>query len=223
MSTAAMRPFLTRAIRVQQFGAPEVLKVQTNVELPPLKPDQVLLRVVAFGVNPSETYVRAGQYAYLPELPYTPGKDCAGLVVETGDSPSVREKFQKGDRVYTTFSTVSGCYAEHTIAQESTVQKLPDGYTFAQGAALGIPFYTAYRALIEKAGAKKGMSLLVHGGSGAVGVGSRRHELVGARGERGGRGSRRHELVGARGERGGRGSRRHELVGARGERGGRFW
>ena len=72
-----------KAIRVHQFGGPEVLKLE---EIPTPKPEagQVLLRVRAVGVNPYDTYMRAGTYAIKPPLPYTPGSDAAGTVEAVG-------------------------------------------------------------------------------------------------------------------------------------------
>src|SRR5438874_2185750 len=97
-----------KAIRVHQFGGPEVLKLE---EIPALKPEhgQVLVRVRAVGVNPYDTYMRAGTYAIKPPLPYTPGSDAAGTVEAVG--PGVT-KLKPGDRVYTA-KTVTGAYAEY--------------------------------------------------------------------------------------------------------------
>src|ERR671930_573129 len=86
-----------KAIRVKEFGGPEVLRVE---EMPAPQPgsDQVLVRIHAIGVNPVETYIRAGTYARLPALPYTPGNDGAGVVEQAGPDFA---KFEKSDRVYT--------------------------------------------------------------------------------------------------------------------------
>ncbi len=92
-----------KAIRVHQFGGPEVLKLE---EIPTPKPEagQVLLRVRAVGVNPYDTYMRAGTYAIKPPLPYTPGSDAAGTVEAVGSGVT---KVKPGDRVYTA-KTLSG-------------------------------------------------------------------------------------------------------------------
>lgn len=76
---------------------------------------------------------------------------------------------QAGDRVFTT-GTMTGGYAEYTVASEDTVHKLPDSLDFKQGAAIGIPYFTAYRALFHKAHAKAGETVLIHGASGGVGI-----------------------------------------------------
>ncbi|XP_052219902.1 zeta-crystallin-like isoform X2 [Dreissena polymorpha] len=128
----------------------------------------VLVEVKAAGVNPVDTYIRNGTYAVKPPLPYTPGADGAGIVSQIGASVT---KFKEGDKVFL-IRTVSGGYAEYTVAEEAMVGKLPDRLSFSQGAGLGVPCYTAYRALCIKAKdkMKPGNTVLVHGASGAVGL-----------------------------------------------------
>jgi len=154
-----------RAIRVNQFGGPEVLRLE---EAPDPTPGagQVLVQVKAAGVNPVDTYIRAGVYPRKPNLPYTPGTDAAGIVELVG--PNVK-RFKPGDRVYTNGS-ISGVYAELSVCEESRVHPLPSNVTFAQGAALGVPYGTAYRALYQRGCCKAGETLLVHGATGAVGL-----------------------------------------------------
>lgn len=154
-----------KAIQVQEFGGPEVLKIQ---ELPALKPKagEVLVRVHAAGVNPYDTYMRAGTYAIKPALPYTPGADAAGVIEAVGEGV---KKVKVGDRVYTA-QTLTGAYAEFALALETEVHKLPDRVSFAQGAAVHVPYGTAYHALRHQAQARAGETLLVHGASGGVGI-----------------------------------------------------
>ncbi|XP_038601207.1 quinone oxidoreductase [Tachyglossus aculeatus] len=157
---------LMRAIRVFEFGGPEVLKLQSDVAVPIPKENQVLIRVHACGVNPVETYIRSGTYSRKPTLPYTPGTDVAGVIEAVGEGVTA---FQKGDRVFTS-STISGGYAEYAVASDETVFSLPEQLDFKQGAAIGIPYFTAYRALFHRAHASPGESVLVHGASGGVGI-----------------------------------------------------
>ncbi|XP_044077076.1 quinone oxidoreductase isoform X2 [Siniperca chuatsi] len=157
---------LMRAVRVSEFGAPSVLRLCSDVAVPQPGPRQVLIRVRACGVNPVETYIRAGTYARKPTLPYTPGTDTAGVVETVGEGVTA---VKAGDRVFTT-ATESGGYAEYTVAADDCVHKLPDALDFAQGAAIGIPYFTAYRALVHKAHTKAGETVLIHGASGGVGV-----------------------------------------------------
>ena len=154
-----------RAIRVGEFGGPDVLKLQ---EVPDPKPDsgQVLVRVKAAGVNPVDTYIRSGTYARKPSLPYTPGSDASGIVEAVG--PGVKD-FKPGDRVYTNAS-VTGVYAELAVSDESRVHHLPLKITFAQGAGLSVPYATAYRALFQRGHGKPGETVLVHGATGGVGT-----------------------------------------------------
>ena len=120
----------------------------------------------AIGVNPVETYIRAGKYSRLPDLPYTPGNDGAGVVEQVGRD--VRE-FKPGDRVYTAGS-ISGTYAELALCKTEQVHPLPENVSFAQGAAMGTPYTTAYRGLFQRADARPGETVLVHGASGGVGT-----------------------------------------------------
>jgi len=153
-----------KAIRVTQFGGPEVLKLETVPDPRPAK-GQVLVRVHAAGVNPVDTYIRSGSYTNL-SLPYTPGKDAAGIVEAKGEGV---EQFQPGDRVYASGST-TGTYAELTLCDALDVHQLPKQIGFAQGAALGVPYATAYRALFHRGKAVPGETVLVHGASGGVGL-----------------------------------------------------
>lgn len=154
-----------KAIRVSAHGAPEVLEY---VDLPDPQPQsgQVLVRVHAAGVNPVDTYIRAGTQGYGAPLPYTPGLDAAGVVEAAGNGVT---RVRPGDRVYTV-GTLTGAYAERALCAERQVHRLPDGVGFAAGAALGIPYGTAYRALFQRAQVRAGETVLIHGGSGGVGI-----------------------------------------------------
>ncbi|XP_078264232.1 quinone oxidoreductase [Rhinoraja longicauda] len=157
---------LMRAVRVSEFGGPSVLQVWAEVPIPQPSDHQVLIRVHACGVNPVETYMRSGTYARKPSLPWTPGNDVAGVVQQVGQHITA---FKKGDRVFTC-GTVSGGYAEYTVAGADYVYPLPDTLSYKEGSAIGTPYFTAYRALLQKAHAKAGETVLVHGASGGVGI-----------------------------------------------------
>ncbi len=156
-----------RAIRVTAFGGPEVLTL-TEVPDPQPGPGQVRVRLHAAGVNPVETYIRAGTYANKPALPYTPGSDGAGVVDAVGDGVA---GLAVGDRVYLAgpMAASTGTYAELVVNAATNVHKLPENLSFAQGGALGVPASTAWRALFQKARIQAGETVLIHGGSGAVG------------------------------------------------------
>jgi NADPH2:quinone reductase len=154
-----------KTIRVREFGDPEVMKLEDTPELRSAA-GQVLVRVKAVGVNPVEAYIRTGTYAMKPALPYTPGSDAAGAVESVG--PGVTG-FAPGDRVYFG-GTLSGAYAEQALCEAWQVHPLPPNVTFAQGAAVNVPYATAFRALFHFAHARAGETVLIHGASGGVGV-----------------------------------------------------
>lgn len=154
-----------QAIRVHHTGEPDVLKLEEVADLQPGQ-GQVLVKVEAAGVNPVETYIRAGKYPQKASLPYTPGSDAAGTIAAVGEGVS---DWNVGDRVFTGRAR-SGSYAQFCLCPADLVFRLPDNVSFEQGAALGTPYATAHRALFGKAGAKKGESVFVHGATGGVGV-----------------------------------------------------
>ena len=153
-----------KAIRVHEFGEPDVLRLE-EVPDPVAAHNQVVVAAKAIGVNPVETYIRAGKYGPKP-FPYTPGADAAGVVASIG--PGVTA-CKVGDRVYIA-GAISGSYAEKILCDEKSIHPLPAHVTFQQGAAMGVPYGTAYRALVIRGGAKPGETVLVHGGSGGVGT-----------------------------------------------------
>ncbi len=155
-----------KAICVDQFGGPEVL-VLGDSEVPQRQSEtQVLVEIRAAGVNPVDTYIRAGVYGRLPQLPYTPGTDGAGIVVAVGKAVS---RVQVGDRVYGGWP-MTGTYAQFALYEEDWVYPLPSNLSFEQGAGIFVPYSTAHRALFEKAQAQAGETVLIHGATGAVGL-----------------------------------------------------
>jgi NADPH2:quinone reductase len=157
-----------RAIRVHEFGGPEVLRLD---DLPDPTPQahEVVVRLCAAGVNPVDTYIRAGAYARKPVLPFVPGSDGAGTIEEVGAEVRAVEP---GDRVYVLKPGTAqpGTYAERTVCEPSQVHPLPANLSFEQGAAVGVAYATAYRALVQRAQAKPADIVLVHGASGGVGI-----------------------------------------------------
>jgi NADPH2:quinone reductase len=156
-----------KAIRVSEYGGPSVLKLE-EVPTPPPGPNQVLVRNHAVGINPVDTYLRSNTDNRGPKLPYTPGADAAGVVEAVG--PGVTA-VKPGDRVYMG-GTVSGAYAELSLCEQGQVHPLPANASYAQGAAINIPYATAYHALFNRARGEAGETLLVHGASGGVGIGA---------------------------------------------------
>jgi len=158
-----------KAIRVHKPGEPEVLQYEDAPD-PQLKPGQVLIRVKGAGVNPVDTYIRAGRYAHMPAMPFIPGGDAAG-VIEAVEKDVKNVKV--GDRVYTAGGNarlLNGCYAELLACDFDLVCPLPGPLSFSQGAAVGVNYATAARALHHKARAIPGETLFIHGASGGVGI-----------------------------------------------------
>jgi NADPH:quinone reductase len=154
-----------KAIRVREFGGPEVLKLE-QVPDPEPGAGQLVVRVRAVGVNPVDAYMRSGVYPRKPQLPYTPGTDAAGTVESVGAGVT---SFRPNDRVYTA-TTLSGAYAEQALCDAALVFPLPAHVSFLQGAAMHIPYATAFRALFHRGQAQGGETVLIHGASGGVGV-----------------------------------------------------
>jgi len=159
-----------KAIRVREFGGPEVLRLEDAPDLIP-SADQVLVRIRAAGVNPVDAYIRTGTYARKPSLPYTPGSDGAGDVEALG--AEVRH-IAVGDRVYIAgfggYQAGVGTYAERAVCTPAQIYRLPERTSYGQGAAIGVPYATAYRALFQRAAARPGETVLVHGATGGVGL-----------------------------------------------------
>jgi NADPH2:quinone reductase len=153
-----------KAIRVHEFGGPQALVLEEVPEPEPAA-GQVRVGVKAIGVNPVETYLRSGSNPALPR-PYTPGTDAAGVVERLGEDVS---GFAPGDRVYTS-GALTGTYAEQVVCRSADVHALPDHLTFEQGAGINIPYATAWRALVQRAGVQKGETVLIHGATGGVGI-----------------------------------------------------
>ena len=161
-----------RTVLVREFGGPDVLRVE---EVAPLVPGaaEVVVRVRASGVNPVDAYIRSGTYVFKPSLPYVPGGDGAGEVEAVGADV---QGFAPGDRVYIAGDNVTligaGTCAEQARCSAAMLHRLPTRVSFAQGAAMGVPYGTAYRSLFVRANARAGETVFVHGATGGVGIAS---------------------------------------------------
>ena len=167
-------PVVMKGVQVEKFGDEKELKVKNDINLPikdviDIQPDEILVKVMSAGINPVDTYIRSGAYARLPNLPYIPGSDAAGYIEAIG--PKVKsENFPVGSRVFVTGpGKNSGSYAEYIKTNRNYVFSLDERLSFSQGACLGVPYFTAYKALIIGAEARKDENVLIHGASGAVG------------------------------------------------------
>ena len=154
-----------KALRVEEYGPPENL-VLREMEEPVPGMGEVLVEIRAAGVNPVDTYHRSGTRGYKPPLPFTPGTDGAGEIVACGEGCKA---FQPGDRVYL-FGSLSGTYAERCLCRESHVFPLPAGLDWNQAASLGVPYFSALRALFTRGNLNDEDTVLIHGASGSVGL-----------------------------------------------------
>jgi len=156
-----------KAVRFEKTGPSSVLSiVEVSINKP--GPEQVLVRVHAAGLNPVEVMIRAGQFPVPP--PLILGTDGAGVVEQIG---SKIKDFKVGDRVAIYAKSPvyqSGTYAEYFLADPDMLFHLPEKYSFADGASLGIPFMTSYYDIVILCHAKAGEVVLINGASGATGL-----------------------------------------------------
>lgn len=158
-----------KTILAHEFGGPEVLKYEEIADPLP-GPGEVVIDMKAAGINPADTYMRGGAYAIVPPLPYTPGGDAAGTVSAVGDGVT---SVSVGDAVFAGTAmgfNMTGCYAEKIVRPATDVLPIPEGVSFAQAAALGVPYATAHYGLFARGGAKAGETVFIHGASGSVGT-----------------------------------------------------
>ena len=159
-----------KAIQMSVFGDPSVLEYKEIPEPTP-NDNEVRVRLYAAGVNPNEAYIRTGNYAfYIPELPYTPGFDGAGVVDAVGKDVN---HLKVGDRVFVAALLAkrnTGTYAQKVVCDADSVHLIPDSTSFKEAASLGIPALSAYRALFHRAKIRAGETVLIHGASGGVGL-----------------------------------------------------
>ncbi|MBV8529991.1 MAG: alcohol dehydrogenase catalytic domain-containing protein, partial [Candidatus Eremiobacteraeota bacterium] len=148
-----------KAIRIDRNGGPEVLEL-ADVPKPAPGPGEALVHQTACGVNYIDVYVRTGLYK--SNLPVIDGREGAGVVEAVGEGVT---QFKTGNRVYVG-DNLTGAYAEFVLCTGAQVHPLPEKISFAQGAAIYIPYATAYRALFQRAKAVAAETVLVHGATG---------------------------------------------------------
>jgi NADPH:quinone reductase-like Zn-dependent oxidoreductase len=157
---------MMKAIVAHEYGGPEVLKFE-EVSRPEPKQNEVLVRVIASGVNPADPLTLSGKYAreFGTHLPLIPGYDIAGIVEKTGAKIT---KLKVGDAVYG-YPTFGGGWAEYVTVTEGEVATKPHSLSFAEAAAVPMGALTAWQALVDTAQLQAGQTILIHGGSGGVG------------------------------------------------------
>ena len=158
-----------KAICVRKTGGPDVLLLEELADPIPGE-GQVVVRLHAAGVNPVDVYIRSAAQGRHPVLPYVPGMDGAGVIEAVGPNAL---GCAPGDRVYLSGAAalpMNGTYAERAVCTPANVRPLPAHLSYAQGAAVNVAYATAYRSIVDRARALPGDTMLVHGGSGGVGV-----------------------------------------------------
>ena len=158
-----------KAVQITSLNGPDAIAIADSVA-PVAGADQVLIKVHAAGASFPELLQTRGLYHVKPPLPYIPGCEVAGEIVSAPPS----SKFTPGDRV-AALPMVGGLpmlggFAEMAVAQADMTFALPELVSFIQGASLPLNYLTAYFALIERAGMKRGESVLVHGAAGGLGT-----------------------------------------------------
>ena len=153
-----------RAYQIVEHGDPSSLQLNDVADLLPSK-RQILVNVHAAAINYPDVLVVAGKYQVLPPRPFTPGKDLAGVVSRIG--PDVTG-FSVGDRVLG--QVEHGAFAEQAVLRSDQAFKIPNTMSFAQAAAMGLVYQTAYLALVDRAAYKMGETVLVGGAAGGIGL-----------------------------------------------------
>jgi NADPH:quinone reductase-like Zn-dependent oxidoreductase len=158
-----------KAIVIHEYGGPEVLKYE-EVPRPEPKEDQILVRVIAAGVNPVDGLIRSGMFGKDSKaaFPMILGGDIAGIVDKLGSKST---KFKGGDSVFAYVSLEnSGGYAQYAVTTEGETALKPKSLTYVEAAAVPIVALTAWQALIDTAKLTPEQTVLIHGGSGGVGT-----------------------------------------------------
>ena len=165
VSSDAAKPMM-KAIVAREYGGPEVLKLE-EIPRPQPKDHEMLVRVIASGVNPADPLIVSGRFAkeFGTSLPLTPGYDVAGVVEATGEKVT---KFKSGDRVYG-YALMGGAWAEYAVLGEGEAAAIPKALSFVDAAAVPLGALTAWQALVDAAQVSGGQTVLVQGGSGGVG------------------------------------------------------
>lgn len=154
-----------KAIRIHEFGGPDVLKYE-DIPEPQPGPGEIRIRIIAAGVNPMDWKIRSGYIRELP-LPIIMGLDVAGIVETVGQGET---SFQPGDEVFAKVSIGQGGYAEYTVVSSTQVAQKPRSIGFIESAAIPTAGLAAWQSLFDIAGLESGQSVLIHGAAGGVGT-----------------------------------------------------
>jgi len=153
-----------KALRVETLSDDLSGVALADIPDPARKPGEVLVRIHAASLNFPDLLMTRGEYQFKPQAPFTSGLECAGEVVEAEPDSG----FAPGDRVMGGNKT--GAFAELASLPAKGLSHVPNGFSYAQGAAMGAAYSTAYTGLVELCGLVEGQSVLIHGASGGVGL-----------------------------------------------------
>ncbi|MFT7289082.1 MAG: NADPH2:quinone reductase [Halieaceae bacterium] len=153
-----------RALLCKEHGLPDKLELATDWPDPQVGDGEVLIGVKAAGLNFPDVLIIQGKYQFQPEMPFSPGGECAGEVLEVGAGV---DRYKPGDKVIA--MTGSGCFCEQIVVNQHAVMPMPEGLTFTQAAGVAMTYFTSYHALKQRACLKEGETLLVLGAAGGVG------------------------------------------------------
>lgn len=153
-----------KALVIRRIGPPETLCIEKWPDPMP-QAQQILIRVKAAGVNFADCMARMGLYNDAPPRPFVPGYEASGIVEKVGRAVL---HLKEGDRVFG-LTRFSGC-AEYAAVDAFQMQKIPDGISFDQAAAIPVNYFTAYAALCEMARVRPGDHVLIHSAAGGVGI-----------------------------------------------------
>jgi NADPH:quinone reductase-like Zn-dependent oxidoreductase len=160
-------PDTMRAFRIHRFGGPEVLEAD-SIAVPRPGPGEVLVKVLASSVNPVDIKTREGRYPLIREdaLPFTLGRDFAGVIAQTGDGVA---GWKPGQEVYAFVGQGPGAHAEYVVVEQTALARKPSTLDFRQACAVPLAALTAWQGLFEHGMLKADERVLIHAGAGGVG------------------------------------------------------
>jgi NADPH2:quinone reductase len=153
-----------RALLCKEHGLPDKLELVTDHPEPTAEAGQVVIDVKAAGLNFPDVLIIQGKYQFQPDMPFSPGGECAGEVLAVGDGV---DRYKVGDKVIA--MTGSGCFRDQVAVDQNAVMPMPEGLDFTQAAGVAMTYFTSYHALKQRANLKEGETLLVLGAAGGVG------------------------------------------------------
>ncbi len=153
-----------RALLCKEHGLPDKLVLATDIEEPQPEAGQVVIDIKAAGLNFPDVLIIQGKYQFQPDMPFSPGGECAGEVLSVGEGV---ERYKPGDKVIA--MTGSGAFRDQIAVDQNAVMPMPEGLDFTQAAGVAMTYFTSYHALKQRANLKEGETLLVLGAAGGVG------------------------------------------------------